>query len=92
MTIAMLTRSGKATKNAATQESSTHTARATKCRCMSRGRQHVNTEIRTITKNNNNNNNNNKSKLKLTAMKFWEKQEGTEQEMKFLNTEYSMWK
>jgi len=23
---------------------------------------------------------------------FWEKQEGTEQEMKFLNTEYRMWK
>jgi len=57
--------------------------------CISGGRQHANTETGIVTKRN-------KSKLKLIAMKFWElfweKQEGTEQEMKFLNTEYRMWK
>jgi len=80
----MLTRSVKATKNAATHEPSTYTARATKCRCMSGGRQHVNTETGTVRKRN-------KSKLKLIAMKFyelfWEKQEGTKQEIKFFITE-----
>jgi hypothetical protein len=85
MTSAMLTRSGKAIKHAATHESSTYTARATKWRCMSGDRQHVNTETGTVTKRN-------KSKLALIAMKFWEKQEDTDQEMKFLNTEYRMWK
>jgi len=52
---------------------------------MSGGRQHINTDTGTVTKRN-------KSILKLTAMKFWEKQEGTEQEMKFLNIEYRMCK
>jgi hypothetical protein len=51
---------------------------------MSGGRQHVNTETGTIRKRN-------KSKLKLIAIKFcelfWEKQQGTEQEIKFFNTE-----
>ena len=61
----MLIRSGKATRNAAMHESSTYTARATKCRCMSSGRQHINTKTGTATKRN-------KSKLKLIAMKFWE--------------------
>jgi len=51
---------------------------------MSGGRQHVNTETGTVRKRN-------KSKLKLIAMKFyelfWEKQEGTKQEIKFFITE-----